>query len=96
MGVKHRSCVVCGLQFYQGMPQQAVTLIEEVLTVVLSHGGLYDSATAKYLWTRCRLASAGRAGKTHKHKGQPASRTYCPGCHVHVGWRDGASKKGSW
>ena len=69
------------LQLCMNMPQQALTLLEGVLVIVICNGSLLDRAKAQYLWIRCTVAAANKMGREHKLKGIKGSvkidRSFC-------------------
>ncbi|CAN7985666.1 unnamed protein product [Ixodes hexagonus] len=50
------------VQFEMGLPGHACTLLEEVVTVVLSQGGLVDVGQLYLLLAKCRFKSEGHGG----------------------------------
>ena len=53
-----------------GLAQQAVTLMEDVALVFLTHGTLEQKAKLLYLWAKSCTAAAANTPASHRQKGE--------------------------
>lgn len=58
-----------------GVPEQALTILQEAIETVLAHGSVMDKGRALTLMARCQLAAAGFSSDAPPH---PGSRPQTP------------------
>lgn len=57
--VEDEAGVVCLLQLMLGVPEQALSVLQDGIEPVLAHGAVIDKGRALLLMARCQMAAAG-------------------------------------
>lgn len=61
-----------------GVPQQALSILQESIEAVLAHGSVMDKGRALMLMARCQLAAAGFASDSPGHPGNLPTAPHTP------------------
>lgn len=61
-----------------GVPEQALSILQEAIEAVLAHGSVMDKGRALMLMARCQLAAAGFSSDAPGHPGNQPTTLHTP------------------